>query len=46
MIVVLNKLDRLVLELKLPPTDGYHKIKSILDEINICVQSFKNINPN
>ena len=43
-IVVLNKIDRLVLELKLPPVDGYHKIKSVLDEINICVQGMKTIN--
>ena len=37
MIVVINKLDRLVLELKLPPNDGYHKIKSVLDSINMCI---------
>lgn len=33
-IVVLNKMDRLVLELKLPPSDAYHKIRHTLDEIN------------
>ena len=37
MIVVINKLDRLVLELKLPPTDAYHKIKNTLNEINLVV---------
>lgn len=37
MIVVLNKLDRLVLELKLPPNDAYHKIKHTLDELNLAV---------
>jgi len=39
-IVVLNKLDRLVLELRLPLIDAYHKIKYTLDEINFIVQSF------
>ena len=33
-VVLLNKLDRLVLELKLPPSDAYYKIKHTLDEIN------------
>ena len=33
-VLLLNKLDRLVLELKLPPSDAYYKIKHTLDEIN------------
>eukprot|EP00698_Gefionella_okellyi_P010310 TRINITY_DN2667_c0_g1_i1.p1 TRINITY_DN2667_c0_g1~~TRINITY_DN2667_c0_g1_i1.p1 ORF type:complete len:964 (-),score=265.86 TRINITY_DN2667_c0_g1_i1:22-2913(-) len=33
-VIVINKLDRLILELKLPPTDAYFKIRSVLDEIN------------
>ena len=32
--VVVNKIDRLVLELKLPPADAYHKLKHTIDEIN------------
>ncbi|KAJ4459883.1 putative small nuclear ribonucleoprotein component [Paratrimastix pyriformis] len=32
--VCLNKIDRLVLELKLPPADAYHKIRQVLDELN------------
>jgi 116 kDa U5 small nuclear ribonucleoprotein component len=36
-VVVINKLDRLVLELRLPPNDAYHKIKHTLDEINYIV---------
>lgn len=36
-IVVLNKLDRLVLELRLPLNDAYHKIKHTLDEINAII---------
>lgn len=33
-ILCLNKIDRIVLELKLPPNDAYFKIKHILDEFN------------
>ena len=29
-----NKIDRLILELKLPPTDAYYKLKHIVDEVN------------
>jgi len=39
-VVVINKLDRLVLELRLPISDAYHKIKHTLDEVNFIVQSF------
>ena len=30
----LLKVDRLLLELKLPPTDAYFKLKHIIDEVN------------
>lgn len=33
-VVVLNKFDRLILELRLPPRDFYMKIKHILDDLN------------
>jgi len=36
-VVMLNKLDRLVLELKLPPADAYFKIKHTIDELNILI---------
>ena len=36
--ICLNKIDRLVLELKLPPTDAYYKLRNILDEINSIVR--------
>ena len=36
-VIVLNKLDRLVLELKLPPSDAYYKIKHTLDDINSVI---------
>lgn len=32
--VVLNKIDRLILELRLPPADTYHKLKHTIDSIN------------
>ena len=32
--VVLNKVDRLILELKLPPTDAYLKLRHTLEEVN------------
>lgn len=32
--VCINKIDRLILELKLPPLDAYYKIRYILDEVN------------
>ncbi len=32
--VCINKIDRLVLELKLPPVDAYYKLRHIVDEIN------------
>ena len=30
-------MDRLILELKLPPTDAYHKLRYVLDEANAAV---------
>ena len=36
-IVMINKIDRLIIEMKLPPADAYLKIKHILDEVNIII---------
>ena len=36
-IIVLNKLDRLAMELRMPLADAYHKIKHTLDEINFVI---------
>lgn len=33
-ILVINKIDRLILELKIPPKDAYFKIKYIIDDFN------------
>lgn len=35
--VVLNKFDRLILELRLPPRDFYLKVKYTLDDINLFI---------
>lgn len=32
--LVINKIDRLILELKLPPADAYLKLRHVLDEVN------------
>ena len=42
-VVFLNKLDRLVLELKLPPADAYFKLKHTLDDINSLIHSLATI---
>jgi len=36
--VVVNKVDRLILELKLPPEDAYYKIRHTLEEINAIIK--------
>lgn len=36
----MNKIDRLILELKLPPQDAYFKILGTLDEINQLISTF------
>ena len=41
MILVVNKIDRLVLELKLPPSDAYYKIRHTIDEFNLAVQKYR-----
>ncbi|KAI8924407.1 P-loop containing nucleoside triphosphate hydrolase protein [Entophlyctis helioformis] len=33
-VLVINKVDRLILELKLPPTDAYFKLKHTIEEVN------------
>lgn len=44
MILVLNKIDRLILELKIPPNDGYLKIKNIIDDFNQVVCQYQHLN--
>jgi len=38
--VVINKVDRLILELKLPPLDAYHKLRHTIDDINNVLSAF------
>ncbi|KAI6153996.1 P-loop containing nucleoside triphosphate hydrolase protein [Pisolithus tinctorius] len=42
MTLLVNKLDRLILELRLPPADAYYKIKHTIEEINTFISG---INP-
>ncbi|XP_055327870.1 116 kDa U5 small nuclear ribonucleoprotein component-like [Paramacrobiotus metropolitanus] len=39
-VLCINKIDRLILELKLPPTDAYFKIRHIIDEVNSLIQTY------
>jgi 116 kDa U5 small nuclear ribonucleoprotein component len=40
-VVVINKLDRFVIELRMPMSDAYFKIKHTLDEVNAIIQTFQ-----
>jgi U5 small nuclear ribonucleoprotein component len=35
--LLVNKVDRLILELKLPPTDAYFKLRHTIDEVNALI---------
>lgn len=37
--LVVNKIDRLILELKLPPNDAYFKLKHVVEEVNTIIES-------
>ena len=39
MILLINKMDRLILELKLPPTDAYFKLKHVVEEVNTAIEN-------
>lgn len=36
--LVVNKVDRLILELRLPPADSFYKIRDVIDEVNLYVK--------
>ncbi|KAI6031361.1 P-loop containing nucleoside triphosphate hydrolase protein [Pisolithus microcarpus] len=42
MTLLVNKIDRLILELRLPPADAYYKIKHTIEEVNTFISG---INP-
>lgn len=33
-----NKIDRLILELKMPPADAYYKLRLVIDQVNGLLQ--------
>ncbi|TWU76168.1 hypothetical protein ED733_002260 [Metarhizium rileyi] len=35
--LIINKMDRLILELKLPPKDAYFKLKHVIEEVNTII---------
>ncbi|KAH7313525.1 P-loop containing nucleoside triphosphate hydrolase protein [Stachybotrys elegans] len=37
MTLIVNKMDRLILELKLPPKDAYFKLKHVVEEVNSVI---------
>ncbi|KAI9695648.1 MAG: hypothetical protein M1820_008495 [Bogoriella megaspora] len=37
--LVVNKVDRLILELKLPPADAYFKLKHVVEEVNTVIEN-------
>ncbi|KAK3044387.1 hypothetical protein LTS18_001418, partial [Coniosporium uncinatum] len=36
--LVINKMDRLILELKLPPKDAYFKLKHVVEQVNTVIE--------
>ena len=36
--LVINKIDRLILELRLPPADAFYKIKHTIEDINTYIR--------
>ncbi|OQE07102.1 hypothetical protein PENVUL_c015G10087 [Penicillium vulpinum] len=37
--LIVNKMDRLILELKLPPNDAYFKLKHVIEEVNTIIEN-------
>lgn len=37
--LVINKMDRLIMELKLPPADAYFKLKHVVEEVNTVIEN-------
>lgn len=36
--LVINKMDRLILELRIKPADAYYKIKHTIEEVNTAIR--------
>ncbi|KAG0140391.1 hypothetical protein CROQUDRAFT_136726 [Cronartium quercuum f. sp. fusiforme G11] len=43
-VLIVNKVDRLILELRLPPSDAYYKLKHTIEEVNTIISSV-NLDP-
>lgn len=41
-VLVLNKIDRFILEMKIPPQDTYYKIKHTIDQLNKILTNYPN----
>ncbi|KAF2772093.1 P-loop containing nucleoside triphosphate hydrolase protein [Teratosphaeria nubilosa] len=39
LVLLINKMDRLILELKLPPSDAYFKLKHVVEEVNTYIEN-------
>jgi len=39
LVLILNKMDRLILELRLPPVDAYFKLKHVIEQVNTVIES-------
>ena len=37
--LIINKVDRLILELRLPPSDAYFKLKHVVEEVNTVIEN-------
>ena len=42
-VLVINKVDRLILELKLPPQDAFFKLKHTIEEVNNILSKISSI---
>lgn len=40
--LLINKIDRLILELKLPPNDWYYKVRHLIDSVNELIAEYSN----
>ncbi|KXJ91499.1 P-loop containing nucleoside triphosphate hydrolase protein [Microdochium bolleyi] len=39
LVLILNKMDRLILELRLPPVDAYFKLKHVVEQVNTVIEN-------
>lgn len=38
--LLITKMDRLITELKLPPSDAYHKLRHTIEEVNALILQY------